>query len=147
MVIDHGTITTKDQYGADRSFQVQSNLSVSDGTCPQDSQTSACDAIWRSDSAGNASAEIQAPLRMAWFDDRDCRDSRGHRGPYHNRRRLECNPEMKLLLDTHIWLWNFLAPDRLSHQVDRTINDARNELWVSPLSTWEIVLLHEKGRL
>ena len=54
---------------------------------------------------------------------------------------------MKLLLDTHIWLWNFLAPDRLSHQVDRTINDARNELWVSPLSTWEIVLLHEKGRL
>lgn len=54
---------------------------------------------------------------------------------------------MKLLLDTHIWLWNSLAPDRLSHRVDRAINDARNELWVSPLTIWEIVLLHEKGRL
>ena len=54
---------------------------------------------------------------------------------------------MKLLLDTHIGLWNSLAPDRLSQRVDRAINDSRNELWVSPLSTWEIVLLHEKGRL
>ena len=54
---------------------------------------------------------------------------------------------MRLLLDTHIWLWNSLAPDRLSQRVDRAINDSRNELWVSPLSTWEIVLLHEKGRL
>ena len=40
-----------------------------------------------------------------------------------------------------------MPPDRLSHRVDRAINDPRNELWVSPLSTWEIVLLHEKGRL
>jgi PIN domain nuclease of toxin-antitoxin system len=37
--------------------------------------------------------------------------------------------------------------DRLTHRVARAINDARNELWVSPVSTWEIVLLHEKGRL
>jgi len=50
---------------------------------------------------------------------------------------------MKLLLDTHISLWNSLSPDRLSHYVDRAINDARNDLWVSPLSTCEIVLLHE----
>jgi PIN domain nuclease of toxin-antitoxin system len=54
---------------------------------------------------------------------------------------------MKLLLDTHIWLWNSLSPDRLSHRVDRAINDPRNEIWISPISTWEIVLLHEKGRL
>ena len=54
---------------------------------------------------------------------------------------------MKLLLDTHIWLWNSLAPDRLSHRVDRAINDSRNELWISPISTWEIVLLHERGRV
>jgi PIN domain nuclease of toxin-antitoxin system len=54
---------------------------------------------------------------------------------------------MKLLLDTHIWLWNSIAPDRLSRRVDRAINDPRNEIWISPMSTWEIVLLHEKGRL
>ena len=54
---------------------------------------------------------------------------------------------MKLLLDTHIWLWNSIAPDRLSRRVDRAINDPRNEIWISPISTWEIVLLYEKGRL
>src|SRR5580692_2074331 len=54
---------------------------------------------------------------------------------------------MKLLLDTHIWLWNSIAPDRLSRRVDRATNDPRNEIWISPISTWEIVLLYEKGRL
>jgi PIN domain nuclease of toxin-antitoxin system len=54
---------------------------------------------------------------------------------------------MKLLLDTHIWVWSVADPDRLTGRVARAIKDARNELWVSPLSTWEIVLLHEKGRL
>ena len=54
---------------------------------------------------------------------------------------------MKLLLDTHIWVWSVGPVDRLTRRVARVINDARNELWVSPVSTWEIVLLHEKGRL
>lgn len=54
---------------------------------------------------------------------------------------------MKLLLDTHIWVWSLADPDRLTGRVARAIKDARNELWVSPVSTWEIVLLHERGRL
>ncbi len=54
---------------------------------------------------------------------------------------------MKLLLDTHIWVRSQLNPERLSRRVTRAINDPRNELWISPISTWEIVLLCEKGRL
>jgi PIN domain nuclease of toxin-antitoxin system len=54
---------------------------------------------------------------------------------------------MKLLLDTHIWVWSVGPVDRLTRRVARAINDTRNELWVSPVSTWEIVLLYEKGRL
>jgi len=54
---------------------------------------------------------------------------------------------MKLLLDTHIWLWSVAKSERLSRRLFRAINDPRNELWISPISTWEIVLLHEKGRL
>lgn len=54
---------------------------------------------------------------------------------------------MKLLLDTHIWLWSLLEPKRLSRRVARALQDARNELWVSPISTWEILVLCEKGRL
>ena len=55
--------------------------------------------------------------------------------------------EVNLLLDTHIWLWNFTDLDRLARRVDRAINDSRNELWVSPVSTWEISLLYDSGRL
>ena len=54
---------------------------------------------------------------------------------------------MRLLLDTHIWVWSVADLDRLTGRVVRAIKDARNELWVSPVSTWEIVLLHERGRL
>jgi len=54
---------------------------------------------------------------------------------------------MKLLLDTHIWLWSVANSERLSRRLFRAINDPRNELWISPISTWEIVLLYEKGRL
>jgi PIN domain nuclease of toxin-antitoxin system len=54
---------------------------------------------------------------------------------------------MKLLLDTHIWVRSQLNPERLSPRVARAINDPRNELWISPISTWEIVLLCERGRL
>ena len=54
---------------------------------------------------------------------------------------------MKLLLDTHIWLWSLREPDRLGERVQRELNDPENELWLSPLSTWEALLLHEKGRI
>jgi PIN domain nuclease of toxin-antitoxin system len=54
---------------------------------------------------------------------------------------------MKLLLDTHIWLWSVLEPNRLSRQVVKEIQDPDNELWFSPISVWELVVLWQKGRL
>lgn len=54
---------------------------------------------------------------------------------------------MKLLLDTHIWLWISLEPHRLSGRVKRSINNASNELWISPISVWEIALQQAKGRI
>lgn len=54
---------------------------------------------------------------------------------------------MKLLLDTHIWLWALREPTRLSRRVQGELKDTRNELWVSPVSLWEALLLHSKGRL
>lgn len=54
---------------------------------------------------------------------------------------------MKLLLDTHIWLWSFLEPTRLSKRVARALANPANELWMSPVSTWEILVLSEKGRV
>lgn len=54
---------------------------------------------------------------------------------------------MKLLLDTHIWLWNFQDPRRLGRRVQRQLQDKKNELWLSPISTWEALTLHHKGRI
>jgi PIN domain nuclease of toxin-antitoxin system len=54
---------------------------------------------------------------------------------------------MKLLLDTHIWIWSVSEPQRLSKRVAQALDDASNQLWLSPVSIWEAKLLHRKGRL
>jgi len=54
---------------------------------------------------------------------------------------------VKLLLDTHIWLWSHLDPDRLSRRVTLALLARDVELWLSPISVWEFMLLAEKGRV
>jgi len=54
---------------------------------------------------------------------------------------------MKLLLDTHIWIWNELEPWRLTSETHRELASPHNELFLSPISIWELVLLVEKKRL
>ena len=54
---------------------------------------------------------------------------------------------MRLLLDTHVWVWSLLEPARLSQRVRTALGDAGNEFWVSPVSVWELVMLTAKGRL
>lgn len=54
---------------------------------------------------------------------------------------------MKLLLDTHIWLWSTLEPQRLARRVERALTDPTNELWLSPISVGELVVLFRKGRI
>ncbi len=54
---------------------------------------------------------------------------------------------MKLLLDTHIWIWSVANSTRLSSRVAKALTDPANELWLSPISIWEFLLLHRKGRI
>lgn len=54
---------------------------------------------------------------------------------------------MKLLLDTHIWLWGLLEPERLVPAVRAALQSPDNELWLSPISVWEALELAERGRL
>lgn len=54
---------------------------------------------------------------------------------------------MKLLLDTHIWIWGVAEPERLSSRVRDALESLENELWLSPISIWEFLFLVEKGRL
>ena len=54
---------------------------------------------------------------------------------------------MKLLLDTHIWLWSLQDPTRLGKRVLHELKSPENELWLSPISTWEALTLNAKKRI
>ena len=54
---------------------------------------------------------------------------------------------MGLLLDTHIWLWSLLEPERLSDPVKRAFQSRENEFRLSSISVWEALLLAERGRV
>ena len=54
---------------------------------------------------------------------------------------------MKLLLDTHIWIWALNSPGKLSRRVQRELERPGNELHLSPVSIWETHLLEKRKRL
>ncbi len=54
---------------------------------------------------------------------------------------------MKILLDTHIWIWSVSKAQKLARPVARALENPRNELRLSPVSIWEAIVLTEKGRL
>ncbi len=54
---------------------------------------------------------------------------------------------MKLLLDTHCWLWWLVQPEKLSETAKQAIIDKENELWLSVASIWEIGIKFKIGKL
>jgi len=54
---------------------------------------------------------------------------------------------VRLLLDTHIWRWSLSAPERLGKRVRSTLTRKGTELWLSPISVWELLVLAERGRI
>jgi PIN domain nuclease of toxin-antitoxin system len=54
---------------------------------------------------------------------------------------------LKLLLDTHVWLWWNTEPTRLSKMAHRQIGDARNEVFLSVASVWEMAIKRRLGKL
>ena len=54
---------------------------------------------------------------------------------------------MKVLLDTHVWLWYLLGEPYLSQTHRNIIDDESNDLSVSSITIWEAHLLIERGRL
>ena len=54
---------------------------------------------------------------------------------------------MKLLLDTHIWIWALHSPEKLDRRVRRELQRASNQLYLSPVSIWEAHHLVRRKRL
>jgi PIN domain nuclease of toxin-antitoxin system len=51
---------------------------------------------------------------------------------------------MRLLLDSHVFLWTKAKPERLSSGTRALIGDPRNEVLVSVISAWELWIKHMK---
>ena len=54
---------------------------------------------------------------------------------------------VKLLLDTHTWIWALHRPERLRAGVRRQLGNSKNELYLSPVSIWEAHHLAQRGKL
>ena len=54
---------------------------------------------------------------------------------------------MRVLIDTHAFLWWDLDDARLSARADEVMRDGRNQIVVSTGSVWEVALKAAKGRL
>jgi PIN domain nuclease of toxin-antitoxin system len=54
---------------------------------------------------------------------------------------------MRILLDTHIFLWFINGDTRLSTDIRDKICDADNEVYLSSVSIWEAIVKHQLGKL
>lgn len=54
---------------------------------------------------------------------------------------------MRILLDTHAFLWWLASSDRLSGVAHDAIADPGNEVLISAASAWEIATKHRLGKL
>lgn len=54
---------------------------------------------------------------------------------------------MKLLLDTHVFLWHISADSRMPASFSDAIRDPGNEVFLSSVSVWEAVIKHGLGKL
>jgi PIN domain nuclease of toxin-antitoxin system len=54
---------------------------------------------------------------------------------------------LRFLLETHIWYWLVTDVGRIGRRTIAELTDPSNELWISPISTWELLMFHAKGRV
>lgn len=54
---------------------------------------------------------------------------------------------MRFLLDTHTLIWALFDPDKLPVEIQLTISNLRNEIYVSTASLWEIEIKNQKRPL
>ncbi len=54
---------------------------------------------------------------------------------------------MRILLDTQVWLWMLMSPDRLSDRGRSLVEDPSTDLLLSAASTWEIAIKAALGKL
>jgi PIN domain nuclease of toxin-antitoxin system len=54
---------------------------------------------------------------------------------------------MKYLADTHILLWSFIDPEKLSKNVSEILLNENNDIYYSPINLWEIAIKYSLKKL
>ncbi|HEY4233343.1 MAG TPA: type II toxin-antitoxin system VapC family toxin [Lacipirellulaceae bacterium] len=54
---------------------------------------------------------------------------------------------MRLLLDTHIFIWHILGDERLADPYKDALLNSANQLFLSVVSIWEVTVKHRLGKL
>lgn len=54
---------------------------------------------------------------------------------------------MRILVDTHVWLWMLSEPARLPSRSQAVLADSSNEILVSAVTAWEIAIKHGLGKI
>jgi len=54
---------------------------------------------------------------------------------------------MEMLLDTHLLLWMFFDPDKISTKAIEYLNSKKNTYYYSTISMWEVAIKHKTGKL
>jgi PIN domain nuclease of toxin-antitoxin system len=54
---------------------------------------------------------------------------------------------LRLLVDTHCWLWYLLKPEKLNSASQDALSDSGHSIFFSTASTWEIVVKSALGKL
>lgn len=54
---------------------------------------------------------------------------------------------MKVLIDTHVFIWYVQNSEKLIDSATRLINDGRNEILFSTASIWEMAIKQSTGKL
>jgi len=54
---------------------------------------------------------------------------------------------LRLLLDTHVWIWSLISPERIGRRAFSALGSDESECFLSPVSVWELLVLIEKGRV
>ena len=149
MVTDYGIsrVLPSLHHGRDCHFEVQGYLPCRPRARPQDAEARPRDSFrqgnrGRRTARGTANRKAVAG-RHGWNRSSD----RRHRFSRKRRGWLGSAALVKLLLDTHIWIWSQLEPHKIGSRIAKILEHPATEKWLSPISLWEFTVLVEKGRL
>lgn len=54
---------------------------------------------------------------------------------------------MDYLIDTHVFIWFMMAPDKISKKVLKIIMNESNRICISPISFWEMAIKYQSKKL